>query len=42
VVIVRERGDKSVPAVFKPEAKAKSFIRAHVAKGTIPNAGEAS
>lgn len=41
VVIVRERGGNSVPAVFKSEAKAMSFLRAHVAKGTILNADEA-
>jgi hypothetical protein len=33
VVIVRERGGNSVPAVFKSEAKAMAFLRAHVAKG---------
>jgi transposase-like protein len=42
VVIVRERGGNSVPAVFKSEAKAMSFLRAHVAKGPILNADEAS
>jgi hypothetical protein len=42
VVIVRERGGNSIPAVFKSEAKAMSFLRAHVAKGTILNADEAS
>ena len=42
VVIVRERGANSVPAVFKSEAKAMSFLRAHIAKGTILNADEAS
>ncbi len=42
VVIVRERGGNSVPAVFKSEAKAMAFLRAHVAKGTILNADEAS
>src|ERR1700686_3162036 len=41
VVIVRERGGNSVPAVFKSEAKAMAFLRAHVAKGTILNADEA-
>lgn len=40
-MIVRERGGNSVPAVFKSEAKAMSFLRAHVAKGTILNADEA-
>jgi transposase-like protein len=41
VVIVRERGGNSVPAVFKSEAKAMAFLRAHIAKGTILNADEA-
>ena len=41
VVVIRERGGNSVPAVFKSEAKAMAFIRAHVAKGTIMNADEA-
>ena len=41
VVVVRERGGNSVPAVFKSEAKAMAFLRAHVAKGTILNADEA-
>ncbi len=40
-MIVRERGGNSVPAVFKSEAKAMSFLHAHVAKGTILNADEA-
>ena len=42
VVIVRERNGNSVPAVFKSEAQAISFISARVAKGTIVNADEAS
>ncbi len=42
VVVVRERGGNSVPAVFKSEAKAMAFLRAHVAKGTIMNADEAA
>jgi hypothetical protein len=41
VVVVRERGGNSVPAVFKSEAKAMAFLRAHVANGTILNADEA-
>jgi ISXO2-like transposase domain len=40
-VVVRERGGNSVPAVFKSEAKAMAFLRAHVANGTILNADEA-
>jgi transposase-like protein len=42
VVIVRERGGNSVPAVFKTEAQAISFISQRVAKGTTINADEAS
>ena len=41
VVVIRERGGNSVPAVFKSEAKAMSFLRSHIAKGTILNADEA-
>ena len=41
VVIVRERGGNSVPAVFNTESQAASFIRARIAKGTIVNADEA-
>src|SRR5262249_41732952 len=42
VVIVRERGGNSVPAVFKSESQAASFIRARIAKGTVVMADEAS
>jgi transposase-like protein len=42
VVIVRERNGNSVPAVFKSEAAALSFITHRVAKGTVVNADEAS
>jgi hypothetical protein len=41
VVIIRERGGASVPAVFNSERKAASFIRARVAKGTTVHADEA-
>jgi transposase-like protein len=41
VVIVRERGGNSVPAVFKSESHAANFIKARVAKGTKLNADEA-
>ena len=34
VVIVRERGGNSVPAVFGSESQAAAFIRARIAKGT--------
>src|SRR5665811_2520515 len=40
VVIIRERGGASVPAVFGTESQASSFIRARIAKGTVVNADE--
>ncbi len=42
VVIIRERGGDSLPAVFKSEAAAQAFIKAHIRPGTIVNADEAS
>jgi hypothetical protein len=42
VVIVRERGGASVPAVFASESAAGSFIRARIAKGTTVHADEAA
>jgi transposase-like protein len=42
VVIIRERGGDSLPAVFKSEAAATNFIASHVRAGTIVNADEAS
>jgi hypothetical protein len=42
VVIVRERGGNSVPAVFSSESQASSFIRARIAKGTVVHADEAA
>jgi transposase-like protein len=42
VVIIRERGGASVPAVFGTESAAGSFIRARIAKGTTVHADEAS
>jgi hypothetical protein len=41
VVIVRERGGNSVPAVFGTESAAASFIRSRIAKGTVVHADEA-
>jgi transposase-like protein len=41
VVIVRERGGNSVPAVFTSESHAGAFIRSRVEPGTILNADEA-
>src|SRR5882757_6370494 len=40
VVIIRERGGASVPAVFGSESQAASFIRARIAKGTTVHADE--
>ena len=42
VVVIRERGGDTLPAVFRSEAAATQFIRSHVAKGTVVNADEAS
>ena len=42
VVIIRERGGNSLPAVFHSEAAATRFIATHVKPGTIVNADEAS
>jgi hypothetical protein len=42
VVVIRERGGNSVPAVFASESVAGSFIRARIAKGTVVNADEAN
>ena len=42
VVIIRERGGNSVPAVFGSESQAASFIRARIAKGTTVNADESA
>jgi hypothetical protein len=40
VVIVRERGGNSVPAVFETESQAAAFIRARIAKGAVIHADE--
>jgi hypothetical protein len=42
VVVIRERGGNSVPAVFASESAAGSFIRARIAKGTVVHADEAA
>jgi len=42
VVVVRERGGNSVPAVFNSESQAASLIRARIAKGTTVHADEAA
>ena len=41
VVIVRERNGNSVPAVFRSEGAALSFIKARIAPGTVVHADEA-
>jgi hypothetical protein len=41
VVVIRERGGNSVPAVFGTESQAAAFIRARIAKGTVVHAEEA-
>jgi|ERR1700722_4043035 len=41
VVIVRERGGNSVPAVFNTESQASAFTRSRIAKGTVVRADEA-
>jgi transposase-like protein len=40
VVIVRERNGNSLPAVFRSEGQALSFIKARIAKGTVVHADE--
>lgn len=41
VVVIRERGGASLPAVFKSEAHAMNFLRSRIAPGTVVNADEA-
>jgi transposase-like protein len=41
VVVVRERGGNTLPAVFKSEASAMNFLKSRIAPGTILNADEA-
>ena len=41
VIIIRERGGNSIPAVFKSEAQAIRFVQHRIAKGTIVNADDA-
>jgi transposase-like protein len=42
VVVIREREGNSLPAVFKSESQALSFIRSRIAKGTTVNADDAT
>jgi transposase-like protein len=42
VVVIRERNGNSLPAVFKSEHQALSFIRSRIAKGTVVNADDST
>jgi hypothetical protein len=42
VVVIRERGGNSVPAVCNTESQAAPFIRGRIAKGTVVHADEAA
>jgi hypothetical protein len=42
VVVIRERNGNSLPAVFRAEGQALSFIRSRIAKGTVVNADDAT
>jgi transposase-like protein len=42
VVVIRERGGNTLPAVFRSEKQALSFIKKRIAKGTIVNADESA
>ncbi len=41
VVVLRERGGETLPAVFKSEAEAQAWIKRRVVKGTVLHADEA-
>jgi len=40
VIIIRERNGNSLPAVFRTEGQALSFIKSRIMKGTVVNADE--
>jgi hypothetical protein len=40
VIVIRERSGNSLPAVFRTEGQALSFIKARIAKGTVVHADE--
>jgi transposase-like protein len=42
VVIIRERGGDSLPAVFKAEGRATRFIKERIRRGTVVHADEAA
>ncbi len=41
VIIIRERNGNSLPAVFRSEGAALSFVKSRIAKGTVVHADEA-
>jgi hypothetical protein len=42
VVVIRERNGNTLPAVFRTEGQALSFVKARIAKGTVVNADESA
>jgi transposase-like protein len=42
VIVIRERGGNTLPAVFPSESAALSFIRSRIAKGTVVHADESA
>src|SRR5271168_2141418 len=40
VVVIRERGGKTLPGVFRTEGQALNWVRSRIAKGTVVNADE--
>src|SRR3974390_696368 len=40
VIVIRERNGNTLPAVFRTEGQALSFIKSRIAKGTLVNADE--
>ncbi|HEV3185256.1 MAG TPA: transposase [Xanthobacteraceae bacterium] len=42
VVVIRERNGNSLPAVFRTEGQALSFVKSRIAKGTTVNADESA
>jgi transposase-like protein len=42
VVVIRERGGNTLPAVFPSESAALNFVRSRIAKGTVVHADESS
>jgi transposase-like protein len=42
VIVIRERDGNTLPAVFRTEGQALSFIKSRIAKGTVVNADESA